>query len=79
MSEGPVDEIPWIMDFDSIVAAIVLELGTDVTNGQLFPHGVVKAALRKYYRETCFWEFESVADVMAEQICRVIWDDYSPF
>lgn len=56
------DEKPWVMSFEDVCAGIALELGRNPPLDQL------REALRKYYNEECFWRFDSVAGVMAEQI-----------
>lgn len=72
---------PWIMDFDSIVSAIVLELGTEIgaARAALTDKALVVAALHKYYNPGSEWGFEEIASVMAEQVLNRIHESSCPF
>lgn len=77
MSE--VDQPPWCMDFDSIVSAIVLEMGTELAMYGPSDKAMVVKALYKYYNPQAMWGFEEIAPVMAENVLNRILEVSSPF
>ena len=66
-------EVPWTLEFDELVTAMVLECGSELEGVNSYSElGMVRAALRKYYREDCVWGFDEIAGVMIEQILNRI-------
>jgi len=65
----------WTWEFSDICACIALEFG-DMSRRPTLEYRarrtVVIEALRKFYRPECFWEFDSVAPIMADCVMNEI-------